>query len=488
MSEAAEQKVLQWPESIYHTFDRKPGSEKKSTHYCPGCGHGVLHKLIAEAMDDFGVRENTVFVSPVGCSVFGYYYFNCGNVQAAHGRAPAVATGIKRSRPESVVISYQGDGDLAAIGTNNILHAANRGEPITVFFVNNAIYGMTGGQMAPTTLEGQDTTTSPGGRDIQDTGAPLHMSELLSTLDAPVYIERVALTDARNILGARKAVRKALKAQIDGKGFSMVEILSPCPVGWKMDPVDAKQWITDNMLENFPLGTYRDRVDETEPRSLKVHGLNPEKVQEIFARDPQYERQGVPSWEGVPERYREPEVKVAGFGGQGVLFLGALLANVALRKDFHVTWLPAYGPESRGGTANCNVVVSTDPVASPLVTEPTVAMAFNGPSLDKFAPRVVPGGLIIYNSSLISEGPDRTDVEVLPVPATGLADELGDTKVANLVLLGAYLGYTGLFTEEDVNEALDAVIKHKEMLEMDRHAVARGYEYAAEQLREGQPG
>ncbi len=488
MSTTMDQPVLKWPDSLYHTFDRKPGGEKQSTHYCPGCGHGVLHKLIAEAMDDFGIRERTVFVSPVGCSVFGYYYFNCGNVQAAHGRAPAVATGIKRSRPESIVISYQGDGDLAAIGTNNILHAANRGEPITVFFVNNAIYGMTGGQMAPTTLEGQRTTTSPTGRDIEDTGAPLHMSELLSTLEAPVYIERTALTDSKNILATRKAVRKALKAQIDGKGFSMVEVLSSCPVGWKMDPVEAKQWITDRMLEKFPLGVYRDRVEEAPQKTHPTHALMPEKVQEIFSRDPQHERTGVATWDGVPERYLEPQVKVAGFGGQGVLFLGALLANVGLRKDFHVTWLPAYGPESRGGTANCNVVVSTDPVASPLVTEPSVVLAFNRPSLEKFAAQAVPGGLVIYNSSLISAGPERSDMEVLPVPATELADELGDTKVANLVVLGAYLGHTGLFSEEDVNEALEAVIKHKDMLELDRHAVARGYAYASEHASEVQPG
>jgi 2-oxoisovalerate ferredoxin oxidoreductase beta subunit len=479
MSTTIDQQILKWPESLYHSFERKPG-DTKATHYCPGCGHGVLHKLIAEAMDDFGIRERTIFVSPVGCSVFGFYYFNCGNVQAAHGRAPAVATGLKRSRPESIVISYQGDGDLAAIGTNNILHAANRGEKITAFFVNNAIYGMTGGQMAPTTLPGQKTTTSPAGRDVADTGLPLDVAELLSTLDAPVYIERVAITDAKHILAARKAVRKALKVQIDNRGFSLVEVLSPCPVGWMMDPPEARDWVTEKMMEAFPVGVFKDRLDEVEPLPRVFPNLNVEKAKEVFEQQPRVERTGEPTWEGVPERYREPQMKVAGFGGQGVLFYGALAANIALRRNFHVTWLPAYGPESRGGTANCNVVISTEPVAAPLITEPNVVVAFNGPSLDKFTPTVPPGGLILYNSTLIENGPDRDDVEVLGVPATRLADGIGDAKVANLVMLGAYLGYTGLFREEDVDAALEAVIKRTDMLELDRKAVARGFEFAEE--------
>jgi len=196
--------------------------------------HGVVHKLIAEAIADLGVQDRAILVTPVGCSVFAYYYFDMGNVQAAHGRAPAVATAVKRSNPESIVIGYQGDGDLAAIGTAEIVHAANRGEKITIFFVNNAIYGMTGGQMAPTTLIGQYSTTSPWGRRPSNEGYPLRMAELLATLEAPVYIERVALCDNKNIMKTRKAVRKALELQRDGAGFSFIEILSPCPTIWKM--------------------------------------------------------------------------------------------------------------------------------------------------------------------------------------------------------------------------------------------------------------
>ncbi len=475
MSTTVGRTVIQWPESLYHTFHRKPGGGQESTHYCPGCGHGVLHKLIAEAMDDLGIRERTVFLSPVGCSVFGYYYFNCGNVQVAHGRAPAVGTGVKRALPHSIVISYQGDGDLAAIGTSNILHAANRGESITVFFVNNAIYGMTGGQMAPTTLEGQRTSTTPRGRVIEETGYPLRMSELLSTLQAPVYIERVALTDGKHIMAARRAVRKALKAQVDGKGFSMVEVLSPCPIGWKMEPSKAKEWVKEHLMPAFPLGVYKDVIAEREPRVRSAPELNVEGVEELFATEPTVERTGEPTWEGIPERYREPQIKIAGFGGQGVLFLGSLLANVALRKNFHVTWLPAYGPESRGGTANCNVVISQDSVASPMVSKPTVLMALNGPSLERFEPHVIPGGVVVYNSTLISQPPSRTDVEVVAVPATAIADELGHTRVANLVMLGAYLGHTGMFTKAEVEATMDQTLKQAAMMELNRQAVERGF-------------
>ena len=198
--------ILQKAPIFYDKFERKAGTQLKTTHYCPGCGHGILHKLVAEALVDFGVIDKTVFLSPVGCSVFAYYYFQTGNIQSAHGRNPAVGTGYKRANPDSIVISYQGDGDLAAIGGNNILQAANRGENITVFFVNNATYGMTGGQMAPTTLIGQKSTTTPRGRTVQNEGYPLKMSEIISTLEAPVYVERVMLTNPKNITKDRKSV------------------------------------------------------------------------------------------------------------------------------------------------------------------------------------------------------------------------------------------------------------------------------------------
>ena len=268
---------------FYDVFERK-GELKQQTHYCPGCGHGVAHKLIAEAIEELGLQDRTIFVSPVGCSVFAYYYFDVGNVQAAHGRAPACATAIKRTCPDKIVISYQGDGDLAAIGTAEIVHAANRGEHITVFFVNNAIYGMTGGQMAPTTLVGQKSTTSPWGRRPVNEGYPLHMAELLSTLEAPVYVERVALCDNKNIMKARRAVRKALENQRDGAGFSFVEILSPCPTIWGKDPVDARRWVMEKLVPTFPLNVFRDRKLEA-PTGTTPPQRTVSDVLEISAKD-----------------------------------------------------------------------------------------------------------------------------------------------------------------------------------------------------------
>ena len=256
------------PTSFYSTYERKDELQH-ATHYCPGCGHGIIHKMLAQAIDELGIQDRTVLISPVGCSVFAYYYFDVGNVQAAHGRAPAVATAVKRSRPGSIVISYQGDGDLSAIGSAEILHAANRGESITVIFVNNAIYSMTGGQMAPTTLLGQTSTTSPAGRSTHE-GYPLHVSELLATLEAPVYIERVGLGDNKQVAQAARAVRRALENQVRGLGFSLVEILAPCPTIWKMTPVEAQHWVRDVMEKTFPLGVLRDRTETTQPDPAPV--------------------------------------------------------------------------------------------------------------------------------------------------------------------------------------------------------------------------
>ncbi len=226
--------------------------------YCPGCHHGIIHRLIAEVMDELDIREDTIGIAPVGCSVFAYLFFDCDMICAAHGRAPATATGIKRAKPNNIVFSYQGDGDLASIGTAEIIHAANRGEKITVIFVNNAIYGMTGGQMAPTTLEGQITQTSPYGRDSKTMGMPIRMCELLSTLQSPSYISRVALTKPAYIIKAKKAIKKAFQFQIDGKGFSLVEVLSTCPTNWGLSPQEANQWLDKNMIPYYPLGEFKN--------------------------------------------------------------------------------------------------------------------------------------------------------------------------------------------------------------------------------------
>lgn len=247
MSEVIEKLVYQRPESLTEAH----------THYCPGCTHGIAHRLVAEVLDELGIREKTLGIAPVGCSVLAYYYFDVDFAEAPHGRAPAMATGMKRANPDKMVFTYQGDGDLAAIGTGEVVHAAGRGENITVIFINNAIYGMTGGQMAPTTLEGQKTTSSPMGRNVALAGYPLRMSEMLATLDGVAYVARGSLHDVKHIRRAKKSILTAFKAQQAGLGFSMVELLSTCCTNWKMDPVDALGWVRDNMVPYFPLGEYK---------------------------------------------------------------------------------------------------------------------------------------------------------------------------------------------------------------------------------------
>ena len=227
-------------------------------HYCPGCTHGIIHRLVAESLQELGTGETAIGVAPVGCAVFAYNYFNCDMMEAAHGRAPAVATGIKRVHPDKAVFTYQGDGDLASIGAAEIVHAATRGEKITTIFVNNAIYGMTGGQMAPTTLPGQVTTTSPYGRDVAHCGYPVRVSEMLSTLDGPAYIERVSVHDVKHIKQAKVAIKKAFELQMAGSGFTLVEVLSTCPTNWGKTPKESLEWLQSDMLPTYPLGVYKD--------------------------------------------------------------------------------------------------------------------------------------------------------------------------------------------------------------------------------------
>lgn len=245
------------PAGMELVFQRPEAFIDVDTHYCPGCTHGVAHRLLAEALDELGLRERTILVAAVGCSTFAFNYFNVDTCVAAHGRAPAMATGVKRVNPDNIVLTYQGDGDLAAIGTAEIIHAAARGENITTLFVNNAIYGMTGGQMAPTSLPGQRTTSSPTGRDVEVVGYPIQVSEMLATLPGSAYVVRRSLHDAANIRKAKKAILTALKAQMAGLGFTMVELLSSCPTNWGIPPHEALQWIEEHMIPYFPLGDYK---------------------------------------------------------------------------------------------------------------------------------------------------------------------------------------------------------------------------------------
>lgn len=238
-------------------FEKTRGLTDLPTHYCPGCTHGIIHRLVAEAMVELGVLDNAIGVAPVGCAVLAYKYFNCDMHEAAHGRAPAVATGIKRVHPDNFVFTYQGDGDLASIGTAEIVHAAHRGERISTVFVNNAIYGMTGGQMAPTTLVGQKATTAPLGRDERTQGRPIRMSELLATIDGAKFVERVAVNTPANIRKAKKAILECFKLQLEDKGFGIVEVLSTCPTNWGLTPEESLRWLENNMIPYYPLGNFR---------------------------------------------------------------------------------------------------------------------------------------------------------------------------------------------------------------------------------------
>ena len=243
-------------------FEKPKALTDAPLHYCPGCTHGIIHRLVAEAMDSLDITGRTIGVASVGCSVFTYNYFICDMVQAAHGRAPAVATGLKRADPSKIIFTYQGDGDLASIGTAETVHSAARGENITIIFVNNAIYGMTGGQMAPTSLPGQVTQTSPYGRDVNTVGYPVRICEMLSTLDGPCYLERVAVNNVKNVRHAKKAIEKAFRNQVEGKGFSLIEVISTCPTNWGKTPQAALEWAEQNMIPYYPLGVYKDKYSE----------------------------------------------------------------------------------------------------------------------------------------------------------------------------------------------------------------------------------
>jgi 2-oxoisovalerate ferredoxin oxidoreductase beta subunit len=457
--------------AFYDIFERKAELQNQ-THYCPGCGHGIVSKLLAKAIDELGVQDRTVIVSPVGCSVFGYYYFDTGNVQAAHGRAPAVATAVKRSRPDSIVIGYQGDGDLAAIGTAEIIHAANRGEPITVIFVNNGIYGMTGGQMAPTTPLGKKTATSPLGRDSWNEGFPLHVCEMLNSLEAPVFIERVALGNNKQIMHAAKVIKRAVENQVKGLGFSLVEVLSPCPTIWKMQPVEAQRFVQDEMAAIFAPGNLRDRTREAETRPAAAAAPGLEDLPRLLDL---VNGAGEEAVAAHPPRELDLRIKVAGFGGQGVLMLGEVLAEAGLEAGYEVSWLPSYGPEMRSGTSNCHVRLANQAIDSPLVSRPNVLLAMNEPSLRKFLPAVEEGGTVLYNGSQIPGDCVRRDVRMVALPFTQLADEVGATKVGNIVMLGALLEATGMLEQDRVVAALKRLV-HPRFFDLDLAALARGRE------------
>ena len=444
---------------MYDTFSRS-GKPARASHYCAGCGHGILHKLITEALVDLGLQDRAVMVNPIGCAVFGYYYWDVGNIGAAHGRAQAIATAVNRVRPNAITMSYQGDGDLGAIGFNNTFQAASRGERMAVFFVNNAIYGMTGGQMAPTTLIGQKSTTSPAGRNALNDGHPLHVCEVLAQLKAPVYVARVSLADTKRIMQARAAVRKALEIQRDGKGYAFVEFLAPCPTNFGMDSLTSAAFTANELEKEFPLGTFRDTVAETPPRDCAA---KPRKS--AIA----YFAQGEANTAGVKEDagFKELRFKFSGFGGQGILSLGVCVAEAGRYAGRFTTWLPSYGPEQRGGSASCSVVVSGRGVGTPSVDAPDVLVCMNQPSYERFAPTVAPGGTLILDATVpLDAAKAPAGVRVVVVPSIQIATDQGVPKAANTVMLGALaaLGVTGLPRDTLLKALCDSFAKRPSLV------------------------
>ncbi|MCA9552180.1 MAG: 2-oxoacid:acceptor oxidoreductase family protein [Myxococcales bacterium] len=433
---------------FYDRFERHAhgeGLKGHATHYCPGCGHGLAHKYLAEAIDELGIQDRTVAVSPVGCAVFLYYYFDVGNTQAAHGRAPAVAIGHKVANPDSIVISYQGDGDLASIGLAEIVHAAQLGLPITVIFINNAIYGMTGGQMAPTTLTGMKTATSPDGRGPLQ-GMPMKVAEMLATLDGTVYVERCALFDAKQRTRAKKAIKKGLELQIENRGFSLIEILAECPTHLRMDPPAAEKWVEEAMLPIFPLGVKKDVDAEVRP-PLPTPTFDPERVMAVIGGSAEVVQKHCV---GFPQHIHPSDIalKLAGAGGDGAQTAAMLLARAGINEGFDATHIPSYGPESRGGTSYADVHVASKEVLSPASPHPHILVAFNAPSLAKFGPTVLEGGTIVHDSSVISDPPAFEGIKVYGVPFLELATALGRPLVKNVVALGALQAATNLFPAE----------------------------------------
>jgi 2-oxoisovalerate ferredoxin oxidoreductase beta subunit len=463
--------------AFYERFDRHAGGEGlkgRGTHYCPGCGHGLVHKYLASAIEELGIQDRTIAISPVGCAVFLYYYLDVGNTQAAHGRAPAVAIAHKLAHPDSIVVSYQGDGDLASIGIAEILHAAQLGIPITVLFVNNAIYGMTGGQMAPTTLAGQRTSTTPFGR-TRTMGEPLRVAELLAGLDGPVYIERVALYDNKQRVRAQKAIRKGLQIQVENRGFALIEILAECPLHLARTPHDAEHWVRDEMTKAFPLGVKKDVTGAREPWPEVTHPIFGEEALEAAvgasSRPAARFCGGFPTLTGR----REIALKLAGAGGDGAQTAALILVRAAINEGFDATHIPSYGPESRGGTSYADVRLAADEVLSPAAPAPDILVAFNAPSLAKFGPNVVDGGIVLYDSATIPEVPNLPGRRIVAVPITRIANELGRLAVKNVVALGALAAVTDLFPETTFVTALrDALCGKPALLPLNEAAFAAG--------------
>jgi 2-oxoisovalerate ferredoxin oxidoreductase beta subunit len=465
--------------TFYTKFERHShgeGLKGKSTHYCPGCGHGLAHRYLAEAIEELDIQDRTIAISPVGCSVFLYYYMDVGNSQAAHGRAPAVALGHKVANPNSIVVSYQGDGDLASIGMAEIMQAGQLGIPITVIFINNAIYGMTGGQLAPTTLMGQKTSTTPEGR-YRLMGEPIQMAEIIAQLPGSVYVERVALFDVKSRNKAKKAIKKGLKLQKENKGFSFIEVLAECPTHLKMTPLETEKWVKECMVPIYPLGVKKNEIPEPW-FEMEKPSFDPDRLlKEVGGSADEIPRFA----QGFPEHIAKNDVslKLAGAGGDGAQTAALLITHAGINEGFDATHIPSYGPESRGGTSYADVHVAREEVLSPACGTPHILLAFNQPSLMKFGLTVRENGIIIYDSSVVKDEPEvHSSVKMYGVPFSEIAVQLGKVVVKNIVALGALQAASGLFPADSFLTAVRRALKHKaKLIPMNEEAFKKGYEY-----------
>jgi len=470
--------------AFYTKFERHAhgeGLKGHSTHYCPGCGHGLVHKYMAEAIAELGIQDDTVLVSPVGCSVFAYYYFDTGNTQSAHGRAPAVAIGHKLANPKAIVVAYQGDGDLASIGLAETIAAAQLGTPITIIFINNAIYGMTGGQMAPTTLMGQPTSTSPDGRK-QINGQPIKMAEQIAQLDGPIYVERVALFSPAERNKAKKAIKKAFQLQKEGRGYTFIEVLAECPTHFKLSSVESEKWVKENMVPVFPLGVKKDVTLEPwwdfEPPKYDGN----EFVQLVGGTTDKTERHCT----AFPAHLHPSDIslKLAGSGGDGAQTAAILIATAGINEGFDGTHIPAYGPESRGGTSYADVHIAKTEVLNPASPTPHILIAYNAPSLTKFGPTVAKNGFIIYDA--LAPAPSSVDpsVKVIGIPFAEIAAGLGKMVVKNIVSLGVLAAATDIFPRDTFLAAIKQALKEKaSLIPLNEKAFDLGYAATKEYMK-----
>ena len=431
------------------------------TIWCSGCGIGIVMGSLIRAVESLGLENDQVaLVAGIGCTARMPVYMDFNTLHTTHGRALAFATGLKIARPDMKVIAIMGDGDALAIGGNHFIHAARRNLGITALIVNNAIYGMTGGQMAPTTLMGQKTATSPYGR-TRFTGEPLKVAELIAGLDGPVYVERVALFDAKNRVKAEKAIKKAIRLQVEGRGFTFVEVLAECPTHLKLTPLESEKWVKEKMLPLFPLGVKKDVTREELWPLPPPPSFMPGRLLDVVGGAGQASERFCDGFPRTPWG-QDIGVKLAGAGGDGAQTAALLLTRAAINERFDATHIPSYGPESRGGTSYADVRIAEKEVLSPDVPHPHVLMAFNAPSLAKFGPQVAKGAVVLYDASVIREAPALDpSVRVLAVPCTEIARELGQPLVKNIVALGALAAATGILPQASLLGAMQRALGGK---------------------------